>query len=469
MTGSPDFARPPKLSVTKRYPKQPSNFTSPVTPEKSQKSYKSPYTGEGSSLVLPATPVLQADLDDKINTILGSLPAKVRLTASNLQKLSETTNKRPPLLKPFDLPPTGIPGPKSTGSSPSVISEVPSYARASIRRHNPNGSGDIKLYHLHRSDGLAPIKLFIRLVGESGERVMVRVGGGWADLAEYLREYATHHGSKRRVVSEGRVEIQDLSSFSYHSLHPSRSVSSFRSASPGPTSSRPSTPLPANGGRSSTAAGRYSPAFGMRRSESPMPRKRSESPALRTNPTMRGGHNGTLSANASSANANTNISKPATPTEKTFPPLSRPQFTPPSHNSSPSRPASRPGSSCSVGCRRPASRLSLNESAGDDYADSTSGYSPQALRPKPALGLAGPRGKHVHMSQENQAWVDGMLGQVRKASGADRRATLLNASNDVEEPSDSSLADFSGREFGGRLTEMSKAGTTRRVFPVRPS
>lgn len=43
---------------------------------------------------------------------------------------------------------------------------------------------------------------------------MVRVGGGWADLGEYLREYASHHG--RRVVSgaseDDKVEIQDLPS-----------------------------------------------------------------------------------------------------------------------------------------------------------------------------------------------------------------------------------------------------------------
>ena len=26
---------------------------------------------------------------------------------------------------------------------------------------------------------------------------MVRVGGGWADLAEYLKVYVAHHGSKK--------------------------------------------------------------------------------------------------------------------------------------------------------------------------------------------------------------------------------------------------------------------------------
>ena len=40
---------------------------------------------------------------------------------------------------------------------------------------------------------------------------MVRVGGGWADLREYLRVYVEHHGSAtKRGVSEGRVEVFGL-------------------------------------------------------------------------------------------------------------------------------------------------------------------------------------------------------------------------------------------------------------------
>ncbi|KAK3691888.1 hypothetical protein LTR37_018381 [Vermiconidia calcicola] len=64
---------------------------------------------------------------------------------------------------------------------------------------------DVKLYHLTQAGRAEPIKLFVRLVGE-GERCMVRVGGGWADLADYLRQYAEHHGS--RTVSEGVLELQ---------------------------------------------------------------------------------------------------------------------------------------------------------------------------------------------------------------------------------------------------------------------
>ena len=32
---------------------------------------------------------------------------------------------------------------------------------------------------------------------EKMERAMVRVGGGWADLAEYLKVYVAHHGSNK--------------------------------------------------------------------------------------------------------------------------------------------------------------------------------------------------------------------------------------------------------------------------------
>lgn len=37
---------------------------------------------------------------------------------------------------------------------------------------------------------------------------MVRVGGGWSDLGEYLRQYAEHHG--RRTASEGKFEVLGL-------------------------------------------------------------------------------------------------------------------------------------------------------------------------------------------------------------------------------------------------------------------
>ena len=34
-------------------------------------------------------------------------------------------------------------------------------------------------------------------LGKNGERATVRAGGGWADLAKYLKVYVAHHGSKK--------------------------------------------------------------------------------------------------------------------------------------------------------------------------------------------------------------------------------------------------------------------------------
>ena len=76
------------------------------------------------------------------------------------------------------------------------------------RRSTAANEPEVKLYHLTQAGREEPIKLFVRLVGE-GERVMVRVGGGWADLADYLRQYAEHHGS--RTVS-GEVDVKAFSS-----------------------------------------------------------------------------------------------------------------------------------------------------------------------------------------------------------------------------------------------------------------
>jgi hypothetical protein len=282
---------------------------------------------------------------------------------------------------------------------------------------------------------------------------MVRVGGGWADLAEYLKEYASHHGPKRRVVSEGGIEIEDLGGTAHHhTLHPSRSISSLRSASPAP-GSRSSSPLP-SGGRSRPA----SSAGLNRRAESPMLGRRAESPSLASPPrvAMRGGHNGTLPTK----------DLPVTPTLTAFQPLTYQRqsgLSPPTS----SRPPSRPGSSHSaVGAiRRSASRLSFTESAFD------SSEMGSLVDPGP-LGLAGPKGKKNEISPENQAWVEGMLGEIRKVS-ANRRRRLTGGSNNGEERDtilgDTELQPGVGGQFGGRLgiSDMGKQGGTRRVFPKK--
>ena len=95
-----EFDKAQKPQVTKRHAQQPLNFTSIVTPEKSPRFNKSPYVAESSSLVRPTIPILQVDLHDRINEVLGSLPPKVHLTASNLPKPSELTKRLPPINLP---------------------------------------------------------------------------------------------------------------------------------------------------------------------------------------------------------------------------------------------------------------------------------------------------------------------------------------------------------------------------------
>ena len=87
---------------------------------------------------------------------------------------------------------------------------------------------DVKVYHLSQTGQEKPIKLFVRLVGDHGERIMVRVGGGWADLGAYLRQYAGIHN--RRAVSERKFEVHNA---------PTLQTSS---SAPGSSPSLPSTP-----------------------------------------------------------------------------------------------------------------------------------------------------------------------------------------------------------------------------------
>ncbi|KAK5120256.1 hypothetical protein LTR85_006462 [Meristemomyces frigidus] len=100
------------------------------------------------------------------------------------------------------------PRPKNGGRVPSRSSGTVADLTLAPADPSPRKSAaesEVKLYHLTQAGRDEPIKLFVRLVGE-GERVMVRVGGGWADLADYLRQYAEHHGS--RTVSGAGIELQ---------------------------------------------------------------------------------------------------------------------------------------------------------------------------------------------------------------------------------------------------------------------
>ncbi|KAK0739638.1 hypothetical protein B0T21DRAFT_284126 [Apiosordaria backusii] len=154
-------------------------------------------------------------LQQQISEILESVPAKIRLTS-----VPPPINLNPPDFKMPTARKMSNPTLKRSVSNMSLRSNgsragtpsftlAPALGRTPRQRPRP-GNPEIKLYHLSRSNGEAPIKLFIRCVGERGERVMVRVGGGWADLGEYLKEYASHHGRRSAVAEASKVEVKDI-------------------------------------------------------------------------------------------------------------------------------------------------------------------------------------------------------------------------------------------------------------------
>ncbi|KAJ4856191.1 growth-Arrest-Specific protein 2 domain-containing protein [Trichoderma breve] len=184
----------------------------------------------------------------QISQIIENIPAKIKLTNG-----TSGINLNPPDLQ---LPrlrkkPSKEPVKRST-SGMSTRTATPSFTLSPVKqRTRPKGHYPIRVYHLSRSDNEAPIKLFIRCVGEQGERVMVRVGGGWADLSEYLKEYASHHGRRSNGKESVKVEVRDIPR-----------------ASNGPSkASPPSRPPTATGDRSSTPVTPGQPAEGTPPSE----------------------------------------------------------------------------------------------------------------------------------------------------------------------------------------------------------
>ena len=175
-------------------------------------------------------------LQSRISLILTDMPAHIRLTSgpeADAPEVLHPERRQDPQTPVKVLPPTRLL--RSQSSVPSPMTLAPAHPKSS-RVRAQNGDSEIKLYHLHQAGKAAPIKLYIRLVGENGERVMVRIGGGWADLGEYLKEYAAHHG--RRSVSDGRFEIKGLS----QPISPITPLTGHSSAHDTPRS-RPDSPL----------------------------------------------------------------------------------------------------------------------------------------------------------------------------------------------------------------------------------
>ncbi|RDL35428.1 uncharacterized protein BP5553_07359 [Venustampulla echinocandica] len=312
-------------------------------------------------------------LQQQISSLLESIPARIHLTSEpdlnpgNTLKLKKTRR-------------SVTPSPRSHSSlsnrapTPSFLLS-PAYNKTTSRPRPQTAHPEIKLYHLSRSTGEAPIKLFVRLVGESGERVMVRVGGGWADLGEYLKEYASHHG-RRSGVEKDKIEIQDI---------PRRVVSSAS------TTSSTATIRGNESGRASPI-NQFRPASAFDRPMS----------SLNVRKTRK-----SLGQSAVSES----VRSPSTP----LPTHNRRSVgeTPPSNTSA-----------------RSSSHLTWTE---DDIS----------------LGLAGPKGKKVIISEQDQEWVESMKDKVRQAS----------AEKDRERE-----RERRARERGTSFGEMEKVGGTKRLF-----
>lgn len=320
-------------------------------------------------------------LRKQISQIIESIPAKIRL-----QSEQPTINLNPPDLQlPRLKKKTSKDQFKRSTSSMSGVSSrtvTPSFTLSPVKNSRPRhqrGQQEIKVYHLSRSTGEAPIKLFIRCVGENGERVMVRVGGGWADLSEYLKEYATHHGRRSGRADDTTVEVKDLPQVSRVTAGASagNNASSPNSRPGSQLGDTPMTPLNVRKARRSEGSvGSEAPKF-------------------------------------------------------------RPK-TPATSGRSLDDPPNSDGSSRS----RPGSRL--------DWVEDDSSF----------LGLAGPSGKKVEMSEENKAWVESVKEKVRLASGERKVSGPVASANSSTLSASASTTSDEKKRFG----ELGKVGGTKRLF-----
>lgn len=140
----------------------------PVSPEKESRSEA--IRAKGGTATNPTS--TEEQIEQRIDGILSTVPADIRFAKDGPLEIP----KRSKGSSVVDNTPT-----KSHRQISLTI--TPAYQREK-RAANLNPNSDIKLYHLSRTDQLtsAPVKLFLRLVGK--DRVMVRVGGGWADLGD---------------------------------------------------------------------------------------------------------------------------------------------------------------------------------------------------------------------------------------------------------------------------------------------
>ncbi|OAA72482.1 GAS2 domain protein [Cordyceps fumosorosea ARSEF 2679] len=344
-------------------------------------------------------------LRSQISQIIEGIPAKIRL-----QSDTPNVNLNPPDLQlPHLKKKPSKDRFRRSGSAVSSRTTTPSFTLSPAKSSRPprpqRGQQEIKVYHLSRSTGEAPIKLFIRCVGQDGERVMVRVGGGWADLSEYLKDYASHHGRRSSKPEEAVVEVRDVPQVGRATNNNNNSI--VQGSSP---NSRPGSRL----GDASSVTIAPSTPLNVRKTRRSMGAVGSEAPRFR----------------------------PKTPAAALH------------YSSVENTPGSEGGGGSARS--RPGSRLSWVE---DDSS---------------FLGLAGPSGKKVEMSDENKAWVESVKEKVRLASGERKVPPLGNPPgpplSSVAVNAASSVAPerfvrgSTPVEDKKRFGELGKVGGTTRLF-----
>ncbi|KAL4872090.1 hypothetical protein BDV12DRAFT_163003 [Aspergillus spectabilis] len=307
-------------------------------------------------------------MDEKINSILTTLPGRIHLIPADQDDDTMSVASSLPFRRERlrSDSPQGTPS-RSFTPTPSLTLR-PALGR---RRHShaPEESS-VKLYHLHRGGKSAPTKLFVRTVGETGERLMVRVGGGWADLAEYLREYAIHHG-RRHVSETPRVEVEGL-----------------------PPRESPSYSPP--GSRVPSGSGRHIPA----RPRSVLSNRPSSSLAVRK---TRRSSNVSDKADLRTTSAGDALNVSFSPMSSAFP------------------------------GRRMSVSSNVSAGAVSSVSEFRHG-SPGASHPMPlGLAGPKPRAKHAAITPEGEAWVEDVLGQARRSSSLRPfKYTIPPPENDTE-------------------------------------
>lgn len=315
------------------------------------------FSTDGGSFAMRPVNEADEDLQEKIHSILTGIPGQIRLSnnpASDFDQRSVISSVSMSMRNQF-----GSRSPYSTPSRAGTPTPSGSFTPTSRPKRTTSYKSEdktVRVYHLHHRGKTQPTKLFVRTVGEGGERVMVRVGGGWADLREYLREYVIHHS--RQTPSKSQVEVKGLPT----------------STSPGSTVTpsadhTPSVPRP-----SSVMSNRPGSSLSVRKTRRPS-KPASDLPALTAE--------------------NIDIAGEELP--------------------SPSFPSARRGSVSSINSVSMSSILGDGSSVYSPHPGSARTPHTQSSTP---LGLAGPkpRTRHVSMTPESEAWVENVVGQARRTS-----------------------------------------------------